>query len=114
MIRRIASAVLIVLAFSPVTAPFAACDLVDLLHSHHDSGRTASLQAPSADSDSDALTVPPLVTKEGQVQTRQAATIEPISAASNIELIPIATRRAIIRNLVVHRDPPHTASVLRV
>ena len=116
MLTRTCAAVLIVLAVSPVTAPFATCDLMEILHSHCASECTASVQMlvirPGADPE--ALVVPPLVTRAGHIRVALASAMELVSAASSVALIPVATARTPVHNLVVHRIPPRTASVLRV
>jgi hypothetical protein len=116
MLTRTCAAVLIVLAASPVTAPFATCDLVELLHSHCASECTVSLQVlvirPGADSE--ALVVPPLVTRAGHIRVAVASAMELVPAASSVALILVATARTPVPDLVVHRIVPRTASVLRV
>jgi len=116
MLERICAAVLIVLAASPVTAPFATCDLVELLHSQCASESTASLQAlvikPGIDSE--ALVVPPLMTRADDVRVALVSSMFRVPAASSLTLMPVVTAGPPVRNLVVHRGLPRTASVLRV
>ena len=117
MIARICAAVLIVLAASPVTAPFATCDVLELLHSHCASECTPSLQAAvvRSDVDSEALVVPPLMTKAGHVRVALVvSTREAVPAASTVALSPLVTGKVPVRNRAVQRVLPRTASVLRV
>jgi hypothetical protein len=116
MLTRICAAVLIVLAVSPVTAPFATCDLAELLHSHCAPECTALLQAlvTGPGIDSEALVVPPLMTRAGHIRVALPSTMEGVPAASSVVLIPVPTARAPVPDLVVHRVLPRTASVLRV
>ena len=114
MIRKVCSIALIVLAMSPLTAPFASCDLVDILHGYCGSESAATLQAPLLRSlaDSEALVVPPLTTKTGHVQLPVAATPDCVRTVWREELIPTATPA--VHDLVLHFGPPPAVSVLRV
>ena len=115
MLKRVCAAVLIVLAASPVTAPFATCDLVELLHSHCASECTASLQAVVIKTgvDSEALVVPPLMTRADHVRVALVSTMDCVPAASSLNVIPVVTPVPPVDDLVVHRVL-RTASVLRV
>ena len=117
MLKRICAAMLILLAASPVTAPFATCDLVELLQSHYCAPEsTGSIQAlvikPGIDSE--ALVVPPLMTRDDDVRVAVVSTMFRVPGASSLALMPVVTARPPVRNLVVHRVLPRTASVLRV
>jgi hypothetical protein len=116
MLKRVCAALLIVLAASPVTAPFATCDVVDLLHSHCVSESTVSLQAlvVKVGVDSEALVVPPLMTRADHVRVALVSTMDSVSAASSLTLDQVVTAGAPIDDRAVYRVLPRTASVLRV
>jgi hypothetical protein len=116
MLKRVCAAVLIVLAASPVTAPFATCDFSELLHSHCALESTASLQAlvVKVGVDSEALVVPPLMTRVDHVRVALVSTMDSVSAASSLTLNQVVTSVPPVDDLAVHRVPARTASVLRV
>jgi hypothetical protein len=116
MFTRICAGVLIVLAVSPFTAPFATCDVVELLHQHAVPTRTPLLQTVvvRAGADAEALVVPTLMTRANLVQVSLVSTMDSVSAASSLSFVPGASSRAPGPDLVVQRAPPRTASVLRV
>ena len=116
MLKRVCAAVLIVLAVSPVTAPFAICDVAELLHNHVAPAHAASLQAPANNPgvDSEALVVPPLMTRADHVRVALMSTMDSVPAAASLTPTQVVTAGAPIDDLAVHRVLPRAASVLRV
>ena len=112
MVARVCAVVMIVLAVCPITAPFATCSFADLLQGHTEKGGAAAWQAPvtGAPGDSEALTVPPLLSKVGHVPT---VTIERVPATAPVTP-ELSTAPVIGCDLAIHRGPPPTLLVLRV
>ena len=106
MFSRICAAALIVLAASPFTAPFATCDLLGVFLGHHGPGGTATIECLiRTDVEAEALIVPPLTTRDGEVSAAVTslihdARIEPsVIVAPTEEPISHVTRHAALRTV---------------
>src|SRR5947209_20141561 len=92
MFTKICAAVLLVLAVSPFTAPFATCDLAALFHPHHATGRAASLETViRSDADSEAMVIPTLTTRAGDVRVALVAVVDAAPAELLLPITPIGT-----------------------
>jgi hypothetical protein len=117
MFTKISAAVLVVLALSPFTAPFATCDLAALFHPHHSTGRTPSLETVvRSDAESEALVIPTLMTRAGDVRVALVFVVDAAPAEPLLTFIPPATAGVPgIRHLATQPvNAPRTSSVLRV